>query len=73
MLLVPVPGRRHSRELTSKLFVSFWRELQSNSGFGRLFHIMTAATQPKASEDLSLQSEGQDVIAKRLIFGHTVE
>ena len=34
---------------------------------------MTAATQPKACEDLSLQSEGQDVIAKRLIFGHTVE
>ena len=34
---------------------------------------MHATTQPKAYEYLSFQSEGEDVIAKRLIFSHTVE
>ena len=72
MFLVPMPGRGYSGKLFSEFLISFWRQLQCQSGL-RILHIMLTTAQPKAYEYFPFQSEGEDVIAKRLVFGHAVE
>ena len=72
MFLVPMPGRGYSGKLFPKFFIPFWRQLQCQSGL-RILHIMLTTAQPKAYEYFPFQSEGEDVIAKRLVFGHAVE
>ena len=72
MFLVPMPGRGYSGKLFSEFLISFWRHLQCQSGL-RILHIMLTTAQPKAYENLPFQTEGEDVIAKRLVFCHAVE
>ena len=67
-----MPSWCYGRELFSQLYIPFWRQLQCQSGF-RILHVMHAATQPKAYEYLSFQSESEDVVTKWLVFGHAVE
>lgn len=72
MFLVPMPGRGYSGKLFSEFLISFWRQLQCQSGL-RILHIMLTTAQLKAYENLPFQTEGEDVIAKRLVFCHAVE
>lgn len=72
MLFVPMSGWCYGWEMLPQLNIPFRRQLQRQSGL-RILHVMLAATQPKTNEYLSLQSEGEDVVAKRLVFGHAVE
>ena len=70
MGLVPMSGGGDGGIALTQFEVAVGQELQGETR-GGIFDVVTAATQPQANENLALQTEGDDVVAKRLIFGHS--
>ena len=72
MFLIPMVCWCYCRKLRPKFLIPFWCQFQGKSWL-TVFHIIFATTYPKTDEYFALESEGNNVIAKGLVFGNTIE